>query len=599
MSKSTLAFLVFLVIALGALWLVKEREVLRGGPALAEYPLLPGLSSEHVSSIRVDHLERSFQVRFERDQAGRWFLTDPLAYPAQAGLVRSLLATLAGARGEPAPEADPAQVGLAPPRVVIECEQRVGGVPSTLRVELGGLDLDPARMYARVPGHPHGAGSEGAEVFRTTRVLANTLERFPDDYRERKATTLQAQDVISLRRSGVAYVASEGRRVDLAFDALLGPDGWKRSAPTVSLDPSAMGLLARAATELVIERFVDDSPQDLARWGLAPPTFTLELESLAASPVTLLFGHRAEDPDVPVGELAWYCQRRGYAHVWEVRTRDVELLTQPAELFYDQLVVRVLRADVARLELEGGGARRVLALDERRGWQVWEGGDEPSSTAPATPGNPAAIEEALALLERVQLAEHLPDEAFEPTDPPSGFTLVLANGARLGGALGRATRDPKSGAQGRQFLRDGDEVVALIDAEVLELVQRPLADFRSRKVHQLQESTLRVIELEAAGKTFAFVNDGDNRWSPRGQAIRAPDDFVQSLDGLLNLGALRWLTSVPAHTPELVVRLIPVQAEPRGFRFVRAEDGTRLYLGEDGQCAEIEGELIDRLLSLF
>jgi uncharacterized protein DUF4340 len=599
MSKGTLALLFLLVIVLCGLWVAKEREALRtaqggGDTALAEYPLLPGLELERVASLRIDHLERSFQLAVERDRAGRWFMTDPVAYPAQSGLVRSLLESLAMARAEPAPEVALAAVGLEPPKVVLTIEQRGEGEPTRTRLELGALDLDPSRIYARVPGHPAGAAG-GCEVFRTTRVLTNTLERSPEDYRERKATSLSAQDVVSLRRSGQVFQASEGRPVDLAFDALLGPDGWKRSAPTVSLDPSAMGLLARAATELTIERFVDDSPQEIGRFGLDPPSFTIAIDVLSGTDVELLFGHRATTSDVPVAELVWYCMRKGYAHVWEVRTRDVELLTQPAELFYDQLVVRALRADVARLELEGGGARRVLAVDGE-GWKVWEG-DEAS--AQATPGNRGAIEEALALLERVQLAEHLAGEAFEPTDPPSSFALVLENGARLGGALGRATRDPASGAQGRQFLRDGDEVVALIDDTVLELCLRPLEEFRSRKVHQLHESEVRMLELEAGGKSYAFVNDGDNQWTTRGQPIRAPDDFVQALDGLLNLGARRWLAAAPAESPELGVRVTPVQGEPWSFSFARAADGTHVYLGADGQAAEVDGALVERLMKLF
>jgi hypothetical protein len=601
-GKRTLFVLMALVAGLAFLRLQRARETARGGPELGEFPLRPELVAARVRALRVEHLERSFQIKFERDAAGRWFLTDPVSYPAQAALVRTLLTTLEGARGEPAPEADPAQVGLAPPQVVIECTQvaaEPGGAEKKLRVELGGLDLDSSRIYARVPDHP-GAAAGGCDVFRTTRVLANTLERFPDDYRERRATSLPAEDVVALRRRGQVYLAEEGRRVDLLFDALLGPDGWKRvGLPTVSLDPTAMALFVRGATELAIERFADDSPQDLAPWGLAEPAFTLELELVAGESVTLLFGSRTASADAPVGEQTWYCQRQDYAHVWEVRTRDVELLTRPSELFFDQLVVRALRTDVGRLELEGGGTRRVLAR-EKEAWNVWEHSADASGGPPGTPGNAGAIEEALALLERVQLAEHLPLEPFEPCDPPCSFALVLRDGTRSGGALGRRTRDPKTAAEGRQFLRLGDEVVALIDERVLELCQRPLDDFRSRRVHQLQESLVRAIELEHGGRTYSFVNTGDNVWNPRGQSsIRAPDAFVQSLDGLLNLGARRWLSAAPPHERVLAVRIFPTQGEENSFAFGRALDGTNVWLGATGQVAEVDGALVERLLRLF
>jgi len=602
-AKRTLLVLIFLVAGLAYLRLQRARETARGGPELAEFPLCPGLEVERVRALRVDHLERSFQVKFERDAAGRWFLTDPVSYPAQSSLVRTLLASLEGARGEPAPEADLAQVGLAPPRIVIECVVAGAepGAEKKLRLELGSTDVDSARIYARVPGHP-GASAGGTEVFRTTRVLANTLERFPDDYRDPHATALSLQDVVALRRRGQVWLAEENRREDLLFDALLGPDGWKRvGLPTVSLDPNAMGLLVRGATELQIERFVDDSPQDLARWGLDPPLFTLELQLATGETVELRFGNLQPDENLPVSELVWYCQRKDYAHVWEVRTRDVELLTRPAELFFDQVVVRALRTDVVRLELEGGGARRVVER-EKKGWSVREetdATDETRADAPANPGGESAVEEALALLERVQLPEHMEGEAFEPCDPPCSFAVVLKDGTRFGGALGRPTRDPKSGAQGRQFLRSGDEVVALIDEQVFALCQRPLDDFRSKRVHQFQESQVRAIDLEHGGRTYTFVNTGDNVWSPKGQTIRAPDDFVQALDGLLNLAATRWLDGPPECERVLAVRIIETQGGETGFAFARRADGASLWLGAAGQAAEIDGAVVERLLRLF
>ena len=97
MSKGTLFVLGALVLALGCLWLWKEREIASGGPALEEYPLCPGLALERVRALRIDHLEKGFQIKLERDAAGRWFMTDPVAYPAQVSLVRALLQGLEAA----------------------------------------------------------------------------------------------------------------------------------------------------------------------------------------------------------------------------------------------------------------------------------------------------------------------------------------------------------------------------------------------------------------------------------------------------------------------------------------------------------------------
>jgi hypothetical protein len=134
---------------------------------------------------------------------------------------------------------------------------------------------------------------------------------------------------------------------------------------------------------------------------------------------------------------------------------------------------------------------------------------------------------------------------------------------------------------------------------VYALCQRPLDSFRSKKVHQFQESLVRAIDLEHGNRTFTFINTGDNVWNPKGQAIPAPDDFVQSLDGLLNLGATRWLPAAPECERVLGVRLIATTGGESRFAFARRPDGATLYLGEAGQAAEVDGAFVERLLRLF
>ena len=84
MKKGTLFFLVFLSVALFFLWKEKEEDKADAGPQLAQYPLFPRLLKDKVKSVRIDNIERSVQVKLERDAFGSWFMTDPLPYPAVA-----------------------------------------------------------------------------------------------------------------------------------------------------------------------------------------------------------------------------------------------------------------------------------------------------------------------------------------------------------------------------------------------------------------------------------------------------------------------------------------------------------------------------------
>jgi len=599
MARGTLVFLLLLVGVLGWFTLERRREQASGGPALEEFALAPGLELEAVRALRIEHLERGLSIKLERDAAGRWYLTDPVEYPAQGALVRALLRMLVDARGEPLEGVEPGEVGLEPPRVVLEAVVVEAGGERTLRFELGALDYDPARILARVPEHPH-AQAGGSAVFATTRALVNTLDRNPDDYRENKATGFAPQEVVAVRRAGTAFVVEEGGALALEFSALLGPDGWKSaSQPFVTLSPEAMALLTRGATDLVIERFVDDAPRDLARYGLAQPAFTLELELLDGRRTRLAFGHPPEFDGLDVGQVVWFCQRDDYAHVWEVRTRDVELLTRPARLFYEQSVLRAVRGDVLRLELASDGARRVLER-ERDGWSVRQVVEPERGDEARYPAETAEVEAALGVLERAQVAEHL-REAFEPLEPELAFRVRLASGERQGGRLGRATRDPGSGAEGVQYLRDGDELVGVLGAEVAELCRRPVDAFRSRRVHAVLEAEVRLVQLTRAGKTYGFLNDGENHWTTQGTTLAAPEGFTLVLDALLNLGARRWLEPDEAGTgePLLEVGIGLRGLDPLEFSFVRLADGRALCVRKSGERAEVDPKLVERLVALF
>lgn len=112
---------------------------------------------------------------------------------------------------------------------------------------------------------------------------------------------------------------------------------------------------------------------------------------------------------------------------------------------------------------------------------------------------------------------------------------------------------------------------------------------------------MRAVTLEnlAARRAYTFINSGDNLWSPEGEAIRAPDDFVQSLDALLNLAAKRWLSSIEGAQERLNVTLQPTEGEHFEFSFLTDAQGTTYCRTESGLLAETDGELLRRLLSLF
>ena len=64
--------------------------------------LLAGIGQDdftRLAGLRIDNLRNGTQVTMERDGAGTWFLTDPVAWPAEPSILNLLFTTLQRSRG--------------------------------------------------------------------------------------------------------------------------------------------------------------------------------------------------------------------------------------------------------------------------------------------------------------------------------------------------------------------------------------------------------------------------------------------------------------------------------------------------------------------
>ncbi|MAB80883.1 MAG: hypothetical protein CMJ89_16170 [Planctomycetes bacterium] len=612
MKKGTLLFLIVLAGATYLLWQKKQEDVQSGGPELPQYPLFPQLAKDKIKSVRIDNVERGVQVKLERDSFGSWFLTDPIAYPAVSSLVRTLLREVELSLGIAETELREGDIELDPPRIVLELVQADPDGDRTLRLEIGGLDLDPSRIFVRIPGH--GSGGD-AGIFRTLRTLYTTLDRNSDDYRDRHATHLRAHQVTAFKRRGEVFLEDQGRRIDLRFEAQLDQNWMRTDGLRVALNSDAIMLLIRGAAELKVELFHDDAPRDYSRWGLDPPAMTVELRDEDGEPTTLHFGHLPIDAeDTPAERLTWTCRREGFEHVWGVSSKLVQLLARPVEELLDYQLVRAFRREMVRLELEREGKRLLLAREgraKRAVWQVSESPlDEVTSESLRYTANAAAVEDALALLEHVQLGNYpgLEGVTYGAGDDELRFAVQTVSGLRFSGSLGVSHRERESAAVGRLFLRDGDQLCGWIGEEMIELCGTPLDAFRSLRIfgfgEQSLEAELRQVELTRESETLVYLNDGKNRWTAQGTRTQAPAVFVSALDrGLLSLKARRWLEPDPRgerrDPREVRIEIRTSYGGTLGFSLGRDSGGLSYCRTAEGQLAEVDAACFEELLKLF
>jgi len=596
-KRGTILVLVVLVAIL--LWAVREREKEREHTAgTSPQPLLfDGLRPERVQGIRIDHLERGIEVTLERDRAGVWFLTDPIAYPANGDLVSMLLNHLAQSHGALDHDPDPGALGLDPPLVVLEATEAVeDGSRRLWRVEVGSLDLDSRLVHVRVPGHPHAPAGAEAAVLRVPRTLYTTLERNPDDYRDDRATPLVGRQVVSVSRRGHLEGGRYGE-VDLTFDARRTGEVWRRTdTPLVRLDPSAVGWVAAGAANLRVTGFVDDSPRDLSRYGLEDPRMTIELTTDRGQTVELRFGlvspEGGGDPELD----PWFAMREGFPHVWRVRGQDVHLLTTPGELLVDTRILRAHRENVLRVSLEGAGGSLRIDLEEG-GW--WVGEADGSARWPADRG---AVEDLLAILERAELGD-LPADLETPDGGEASITVLTRTGDRFGGEVAGPWYDPATGMGGRLFRRHGDEMWQLASEEVAGLCETPVDELRSTRVLDVDEFLVDRVRITRGEATHVYLRR-DREWFEGTSRVAAPIETQVLIGNLFHLAASEWLSpEAPWGVGEKVAIELHGRFPEGQLAYALASDagGSTICFLASGEAARLEGDgaLFDAVGALF
>jgi hypothetical protein len=269
--------------------------------------------------------------------------------------------------------------------------------------------------------------------------------------------------------------------------------GWRITDPVEArAEPAPPDLIVQSA---MIRRGteVEGGERELARYGLDPPRFVLEVESERGGARTR---QRAEfgavDPD---GE-------RMYVHVrgMVVRAlRDLEpLLDLQLHEFRSSAVSRVDPRDVVEIHRRGtwGPDGASLAFDAVREGDAW------TATAPVRgrldPGAMALYALSTAGMRRERVVdEGLRALASLGLDPPE-LEIELGS-ARAEPLVLRFGRGGARRAGGWNACALGDPTVWSLAAEDLAYLATPLEEFFDHKLHRLARSAVTAIELSAPG----------------------------------------------------------------------------------------------------
>ena len=524
-----------------------ERE--RSGQFDVARPLLGDLSFSRVSRMHVANIERGSDFALGVDSVGVWYLTDPVAYRADAGLIELLRQAVDGqqALSPPDPNADLVSLGLDPPQVEWTLYERVGAEERLHRLAIGGPDPSGSRVYVMKDG----------ALFLASRSIANTLNKDFQDYRSARISEVDPSKVVEVHRSGRIQFSAEEEPVDLSLSALREGASWRALRPQECLlDPMDLSLVLVGAARLSFEQYIEEPEVELRAYGLDQPEVRVELRSSDGVSDTILLGRPA------VGGV-WYGKRLGGEDVYRLRSRDAVILAYPFEAMIDRRLVRALPEDVTGVRFDSPEGLIRLA----REGDLWTVSVDEAAALPA---------EAFVVRE---LLSWISDAEFEPLDP-TGVDLDLdglerslvleLNEGEVGGRFTSATEGSRSGLL--RFRRFGDDVVSRLDDGLLDWLDRPSSAWWSLSLLELDE--LRVTELRLAidGDELLYRRGSRGRW--RDSKGREAVELLPWLDPLLFLRATERMDREEAEGLE---RAMSVQ-------FTLSDGSARSYLLAAGEA---------------
>lgn len=244
---------------------------------------ISGFEAADVVGLRLAWPEGA--VELERDGAGDWQITAPVAAPADASRIRDLLSDLSFLRAQSFIDEPDEGVQAASEETVLELRW-------TVRAREGAMEEDPGERsrWIRIGG----AVGDGLLVSRSDgRLYTIAPERLEDFDRSVHAYRDKTLSSFALDRAGRLELElddeSGGSRSSIT--AVLGDGGWTRleteddEKSAAPLDSEAISELVRTLADLRAADIVAEEmgESELASLGLAPPRALLRVTDRAAS----------------------------------------------------------------------------------------------------------------------------------------------------------------------------------------------------------------------------------------------------------------------------------------------------------------------------
>ena len=489
-------------------------------PAPGNAGLLPGLRAAAATSLQV--IPAGAREISAARTNGAWLLQKPVAYPAQAARIETLLAVLeklAPATRLTAGElrghknAD-AEFGFENPQFSIAVEAG----EQRWQLLVGNKTAPGDQVFVRV------VGVDGAFV-----TGIDWLQHLP-----RSATDWRDTALVDASGACDWIVITNGTKViELRCDPTNHLWSLTRPWPARADGPRIAAALQQLRSVRVTQFVSDDPKADLADFGLQPA----ELDVWFGRGTNFQSAvHAGKSPAENPAQI--FARREGWNSVVAVANDAMTPWHGAVNDFRDPHLL-TLTAPVAEIEVRG---ENTFTL-QQRGSNAWAVGGEKFSA------DAENVTNFLKLLTSFRVAEFVKDfntaadlQGFGLTNPPSRQIMLRAVAGDTNAALAQLLFGATE--TNRVFVKRADEkFVYALAAEDFNRLPENGWEFRDRRIWSFTETNVAQVTLHQGGKTRQMLRSGANKWSlaPGSQGIINPPAVEETVHRLGELTAAGWI----------------------------------------------------------
>ncbi len=302
---------------------------------------------------------------------------------------------------------------------------------------------------------------------------------------------------------------------------------WSITAPeALPADQDAVTTLTSALSPLTADSIVDDKPADVAKYGLKDPTLTVTVNEKNGKSDRIFLGD-----DVPAGSLV-YARVGSDPKVYALASSVKTSLDKSANDLRDKRLLTFDQNQLTSIELASAKSDIEFAKNNQNEWQIVK--PQPYRA------DSFQVEELLRKLTDAKMDLSASAEESKKTDAAYASGKSVST-AKVTDASGTQTLDIRKNKDDYYAKSSAVKGIYKISADLGKELEKPLDDFRNKKIFDFGFSDPTKIEVQQGGSSKVYVKSGSD-WKLNGQTME-PGSVQAFIDKLRDVSATKFVDS--------------------------------------------------------